>query len=180
MKKFLCLFLPFLIFSVAKLSAQAYGCYYFIKAGTELTESSKVTIVLFSGNELGYLTESAAVVSSKLSQNSSYWEDALRREISRRKSDKSQIQYDPGLSTSKYSVYKGDTFGQQRYVQTGPFSWEWVQNKDGGHHFYALSSDKNELIKWYESKGSNIPKDKVYYERVNENTFKVGSHDFLN
>lgn len=179
MKRILSLLICIFLLSAFSISAQVYGCYYFIKSGTYLSETTDVTIVYFSGRECAYETKTAAEVSEKLSSNSSYWENYLKKECSRRRNDDAVIKYDSSLSTSKYTVYKGESYGPQQYVQTGQFSYGWIQPKDGGHYFVAISKDKQSLILWRESAGSTIPSDKRYYERVNERRLKVDLHDFL-
>lgn len=180
MKRFLCLVITFFTLGTLNSIAQVYGCYYFIPSGTELTGSTEVKIVYFSGNTMAYTNKSASTVSSKLSSNSSYWKNNLRNELSRRQSDDSSIKYNSSVSTSSYDVYRGDTFGPQRFVQTGQFSYDWVQSKDGGHFFYAISKDKKTLIYWNEPKGTLEVRDKCYYNRIDESTLNVDSHDFLN
>lgn len=180
MKKFVCFVVMVLLLGALNLEAQVYGCYYFIPSGTELTGSTKIKIVYFSGNTMAYTDEYASTVSSKLSSNPSYWANTLKKELSRRRSENSIITYNSSVSTSSYDVYRGETFGSQRYVQTGPFSYGWVQSKDGGHFFYAISKDKNTLIYWNEPAGSSDVRNKGYYDRIDEGMLKVDAHDFLN
>lgn len=159
-------------FSLANtMKAQLYDseiCYY-IKAGVELNNSTRVYCVKFEGSIIKLKTVSLSKINEIMSASSSDIDRNWTKET-----------YNPSMSTSSKTVYQGDMHGNPQMVSTGTFSYEWRQPVIG-KYYHAFSLDKGSLITWNERNNSNSIYDKSDWIRVNKSDLKPQSinRDFL-
>ncbi len=172
MKKFSFLFI-FMLASALSSSAQLY---YFVKAGTELTSSTKINLVYISGSNCCWASMSASQISSKLYSDSSYWDRKMADQLS---SDDEPFEYDSSMSTSKYTVYKAPRRGDSQATWSFGSGFGWTKGTRYGDNYLGLSSDEQTLVFWYQSSNSNEVKGKKYYERIDPSVLNIDQHDFL-
>lgn len=78
--------------------------YYFVKSGTEVSESSTITMVYIRGLKCCVRTKKAREITSKLHSDSFYWEEWMKKQLAEQDEP---YTYDSSLTTSSYKVYKG-------------------------------------------------------------------------
>lgn len=147
--------------------------HYYIKAGESLTSSSEIQIFQFDGYDMKYAADRLVVVQRNLESDPAYYEDKFLNLTP-------HYHYNSSVSTSKYEVYEGDWVGAMEYVQTGMFSYNWVQPKIGSN-FVGFSNDLTTIVWWRQKKDSNSIIDKTYYKEISVDKLKPqpANYDFL-
>lgn len=158
--------------------------YFFVKSGTDVTSSTKITMVYVSGTRCYCAGKTASEISSKLHSNPSYWEDWMYEKL---QNDDEPYEYDSSLSTSSYDVYKSPWRGQGNLVMTGygdPYgaygpSFGVTNGSRIGDYYHAISSDGQTRITWRQRENSDEVLDRTYWERLDPNILNKDPHDFL-
>lgn len=161
--------------SYANAQVNRSGVYYYIEAGKELTDKTYVRMFYYDGSTIYTTSKTASNVSAKLHSDSSYWVEYLISKSGRK------LSYESSLSTSKNDVYSAKRTGEPYYDPTF-FTGDPTDNMVFpivGTDYYAISSDLNTVIFWYETKSSSEVKGKTYYVRVSESDLDKDPHDFL-
>ena len=149
--------------TVCSVHAQIYhsGVCYYIPAGEDLTSSTEVNIVKFTGSRSIAISDRKSTICSNLQDNRYYYERKLEEYA---ENPKSGLKYNSSLSTTSKEVYYDTwTSWPPRYI---PDVW-------GGHYDYeklgyiyrAFSKDLKEMIIWRETKSGNI-EGKKYFIRI--------------
>lgn len=172
----------FLMFSimgtVCSVYAQIYhsGVCYYIPAGENLTSSTDVRVVKFTGSRVVLVSASRSTICSNLQDNRYYYEEKLEKDA---ENPNNGYKYNSSLSTTSKEVY---------YDKWTSWPPRWVPDMWGGHNVYdelgywyrAFSKDLKEMIFWKETKSGNIV-DKMYFIRISEEDLKpkAVNRDFL-
>lgn len=172
------LFFIAFILSFCKVEAQIYKgdvCYY-VEAGSNISSSTTIYMVKFSGRRIVSESDSKSTVTEKLRESSSYYDKKLDKLL---ESPKNGYDYNTSLSTSSKEVYSTESLGMPVLVQTGMFSWEWQQPKNG-YIYKAFSKDAKSMITWFENNSGEI-KSKSYYVKIDKSDLlpKAVNRDFL-
>lgn len=152
------IFLLFLAFVCNDLKAQIYRsevCFY-IRAGQSLTENTYITIVVFDGETINFLTKSKREVTAKLKESPDYWDNYMRNER---------------LHSMPYN-YNSDLSTYSREVYTSP----------SGTAFMAFSTDLSSYIYWEQRRYSETIENKMHDKRIDKSELMPNEHlyDFLN
>lgn len=144
--------------------------HYYIKSGEDLSNSSDVYMFSFNGRSAKCTKAKKSEVANKLKQSSTYWKTKLSN----------NLEYDSEFSTSARTTYAGKRYGDQKYVQTGTFTYDWVQPVVG-KWYAAFSSDKSEFIYFYVLNNSENVNGKTYWQEVSVSDLmpKGVNKDFL-
>lgn len=173
------LFLMFFILgTICNIHAQIYhrGVCYYIPAGEDLTSSTNVYVVKFTGNRVVLLSASKSTICSNIQENRYYYDEKLRKTA---ENTNNGFKYKSSFSTTSKEVYYDTwTSWPPRYV---PDMWGGQNVYDVlGYHYRAFSKDLKEMIIWRETKSGNI-EGKKYYIRISEEDLKpqAVNRDFL-
>lgn len=162
------------ILSFCKVEAQIYKsdvCYY-VSAGSDISSSTTIYMVKFSGRRIACASASKSIVTEKLSESSSYWDKDLDE------LPDNGFEYNPSLSTSSKEVYSCELTGPSELVGYG-MCFEWRKPKYG-YKYRAFSKDTKSMIIWEENKSGEI-KGKSYYVKIDKSDLlpKAVNRDFL-
>lgn len=159
-------------------NAQIYSSVvsYYAPAGEDLTSSTTITCVKFSGEQMVFISESKSTMCNRLQESPSYYNNKLNKQLENPKSGR---KYKSSISTSSKEVYHTvNTAWPPTYI---PDMW-------GGHYDYrkigdcytAFSKDLKEMIMWNENNNGEITY-KKYYVRIQESELKpkAANRDFL-
>lgn len=185
MKRFILFIALSLIINVIKAQLSGSEVYYYVPAGSSISNSTTVYMVYFDYlNDRFVLTSSSrSTVISKLESNSDYWYDKLMTYMEK---PTNGFKYDSSLSTSQRVVYKKAWYGSTQFV---PHTFNPMNPYDAGHfetpvigtYYNAFSYDKESMITWQERKNSSEIINKSYYKRVDLKDLKpkAANRDFL-
>lgn len=165
--------------SALRANAQLYYC---VKAGTELTPSTSISLVYVSGNKCYVTKKTASEISSKLYSDRYYWRSWMSQKLSDANDPYIYYLYDSSLSTTSFTVYKSEWRGQAQANFT-PNMWggsmNWTKGSLIGFYYRAISKDGKTIIGWRQRKNSEEVLDKSYYEIVSPDELNKDPHDFL-